>query len=272
MLAWSLVTILGLGFTGRRVARGLLARGVPVFAAVRGVERFADLADAGLRLAELRPEGGIPDGFPVHARMLYSIPPTAADETGLRNFRDCLAPSRIVYISSTGVYGEQTNVNEETAPYPNDERGRLRLAAEAQIADGPGKTLILRAAAIYGPGRGVHTAIREGRMPRSSGSGMVSRIHVDDLAALAEAGLFSDLEGAFPVADDAPCSSDEIAAWCREYLGLPLFGIRPSQAWREPAIAGRRVDGRKVRQLLGVTLKYPAWEAGLQASLAAEAV
>jgi len=265
VLAWSLVTILGLGFTGQRMARRLLGRGIPVFAAVRGVERFGDLADLGLRLAELRPEGGIPKGFPVHAPMLYAIPPTAADETWLRDFRECLAPSRIVYISSTGVYGEQTDVNEETLPRPGDERGRLRLAAEKQIADGPWSSLILRAAAIYGPGRGVHSAVREGRLPRSAGSGVVSRIHVDDLAALADAGLFSDLDGAFPVADDAPCSSDEISAWCREYFGMPLGQTSP-----EPAITGRRVDARKIRELLGVTLKYPSWEAGLRASLAEE--
>jgi nucleoside-diphosphate-sugar epimerase len=272
-----LVTILGLGFTGKRVARRLLARGVPVFAAVRGLERFEDLAAAGLRLTELKAanlqlDGGTPDGFPVRVPMLYSIPPTVADDPWLRSFRERLAPSRIVYISSTGVYGEQTDVHEETAAQPNDERGRLRLAAEREIADGPWTTLILRAAAIYGPGRGVQTAIREGRMPRSSGSGVVSRIHVDDLAALAEAGLFSELEGAFPVADEAPCSSEEIAAWCRGYFGMPPgeasggFGVAGLKAAGLKA-AGRRVDGRKVRELLGVTLKYPTWETGVPASI-----
>jgi hypothetical protein len=30
---------------------------------------------------------------------------------------------------------------------------------------------------------------------------------VDDLAAIIHAGLFSGIEGAWPVADDAPCST-----------------------------------------------------------------
>ena len=49
------------------------------------------------------------------------------------------------------------------------------------------------------------------QMPRGAGSGIVSRIHVEDLAAIVEAGLFSDVQGAWPVADDVPCSSAEIA-------------------------------------------------------------
>ena len=45
--------VLGLGFTGKRVARRLVARGERVFAAVRGIERFGDLERAGVLLAEM---------------------------------------------------------------------------------------------------------------------------------------------------------------------------------------------------------------------------
>lgn len=256
-----MVIILGLGFTGKRVARRLLARGLPVSAAVRGVERFAAMADKGLKMAEMNTDGSPPVSFEKKAVLFHSIPPLPpAENVGLRALIVALEPARIVYISSTGVYGDQTIVDENTPAQPCDDRGRARIGEERWISSGPWSSLILRAAAIYGPGRGVHSATRAGKPPRSAGSGVVSRIHVDDLAALADAALFSGLQGAWPVADDAPCASAEIIAWCR---GAP----------EEPAAnqaSGRSVDGTKIRRLLNVELVYQSWRTGVPASLAEE--
>jgi nucleoside-diphosphate-sugar epimerase len=252
-----MVIVLGLGFTGQRLARRLLRAGVPVCAAVRGVERFRESADAGLILSELTPETA--GSLPKNAIVAHLIPPVAS----LRPFITEIEPKRIVYVSSTGVYGDQVDVNEKTSPSPNDERGRLRLQEEHWITAGPWTSLILRAAAIYGPGRGVHVALREGRVPRGGGSGIVSRIHVDDLAAMIHAGLFSGIEGAWPVADDDPCSTEEIAAWCLEMWKMEKNPANNS----EIAIAGRRVDGRRIREKLGIELIYPSWRTGIPASL-----
>jgi hypothetical protein len=94
---------------------------------------------------------------------------------------------------------------------------------------------------------------------------VVSRIHVDDLAALAEAALLSEAEGSWPVADDLPCASAEIIDWCAGSLG-----IEKNAGAREFNLAGRRVDGSKVRGILGVALAYPTWKEGVPACLAAE--
>lgn len=249
-----MVIVLGLGFTGQRLARRLLREGVPVCAAVRGVNRFRELADAGLTLCEL--VSGETPALPKNAILAHLIPPVAS----LRPFITELAPRRIIYVSSTGVYGDQADINEKTPPSPNDERGRLRLEEEQWIAAGPWTGLVLRAAAIYGPGRGVHVALREGRVPRGRGAGIVSRIHVEDLAAIVHAGLFSDIEGAWPVADDYPCPTDEIAAWCSE--------MAPNN--NQSAIPGRKVDGTAVRRKLGIQLTYPSWKTGIPASIAEE--
>jgi len=264
-----LAVIFGLGFTGARVARRLLQRGVPVSAAVRGVERFAEHALSGVELRELNLEDPDSMGLPQRAAVLVTIPPlpepanSRLHEAILR-----IAPSRVVYISSTGVYGDRIEVDAGTPAAPNDPRGDARLAEEQWMAAGPWSCLTLRSAAIYGPGRGVHTAIREGRLPRGSGAGVVSRIHVDDLAAIAEAGLFSEIEGAWPVADDAPCSTDEIVDWCCEHLRWNSGDI-PEIA-SHGAIRGRKADGRKIREILGVKLRYPSWKTGIPASIAEE--
>jgi nucleoside-diphosphate-sugar epimerase len=264
-----MVVILGLGFTGARLARRLLLRGVAVSAPVRGIRRFPDLALAGLQLSELNLEHPETMLLPRNAVLAVSIPPLPEPENdALHETIRGIAPIRVVYVSSTGVYGDQVAVDENTPAEPNDDRGRLRLEEERWIASGAWTSLILRSAAIYGPGRGVHVSIREGKLPRSAGSGIVSRIHVDDLAAITEAGMFADIGGAWPVADDAPCSSDEITRWCRKLLQLkPVSGLGMPVGRR---IAGRKVDGRKIRELLKVDLRYPSWQAGIQSSLSEE--
>jgi nucleoside-diphosphate-sugar epimerase len=197
------------------------------------------------------------------------IPPLPEPEnTALRETIRTLAPRRVIYVSSTGVYGDQVDVDENTPAEPSDDRGRLRLEEERWLAHGPWTSLMLRSAAIYGPGRGVHVSIREGKLPRSAGSGIVSRIHVDDLAAIIEAGIFSDVQGAWPVADEAPCSSEQIARWCRRLLQLQPVRGREMPFGRR--IAGRRVDGRKIREMLKVDLLYPSWKTGIKDSLAEE--
>jgi nucleoside-diphosphate-sugar epimerase len=199
--------------------------------------------------------------------VIHCIPPLAEPENiALRALIEELNPRRIVYVSSTSVYGEQAEVNEETPVHPNDERGYRRVEEEQWVASKPWSSLILRSAAIYGPGRGVHAALREGRIPRSAGSGVVSRIHVEDLAAIVEAGVSSALEGAWPVADELPCTSAEIAAWC---VGTMNLGGAAEMAPTIP-IAGRKVDGRKIRELLDIRLTYPSWETGIPASLLEE--
>jgi len=258
------VILLGLGFTTRRLARRLLVRRVPVFAASREPGRFGELAELGVEIGDFRAAG-----FPLGACTVHTIPPLAeAENAGIHEFIRQLEPRRVVYISATSVYGEQTTVDAETRVSGCDEKSRRRIEEEEWIAAGPWSSLMVRPAAIYGPGRGVHTRIMEGRLPRGTGSGVVSRIHVDDLAAVLEAGILSDVEGAWPLADDRPCSSEEIAAWCTRLLRL---GGVNGKAATFP-VAGRHVDGRKIRELLGITLMYPSYESGILASLAEERV
>jgi hypothetical protein len=250
--------LLGLGFTTRRLAKRLLLRRLPAFAVVRHPERFLDLRLLGLLF----------NGFPKQAVLVHTIPPLPPEETEeVRRIITLLEPRRVVYISSTGVYGDQSEVNESSPPAPSDPKGARRIEEETWLQSGPWETLIVRAAAIYGPGRGVHVRIQEGRAPRAEPTGITSRIHVDDLAAVLEAGVLSTLTGAWPIADQYPCSTPELAAWCGALLRRELV-----PAWRNPRILpGRSVDGTKILDLLGVPLTYPDYRSGILASLAESA-
>ena len=88
---------------------------------------------------------------------------------------------------------------------------------------------------------------------------MVSRIHVDDLATHVEAALLSDFTGAYPVADEEPCTPRELAAFCSRILGK-LVDPRAARS-------NRRVDGSAIRRVLGVTLQYPSYRVGIPASV-----
>jgi nucleoside-diphosphate-sugar epimerase len=251
--------LVGLGFTTCRLAKRLLARGGAVYAVARETHRFRELEAIGLRVRPFES-----DDLPKHATVVHTIPPLAgAERAWLHSQIQQLEPNRVIYISSTGVYGEQVDVDETTAPRPFGDKSVARYEEEQWLLESPWRSLIVRPAAIYGPGRGVHEKIREGKLPRGAGSGVVSRIHVDDLAAILEAAVHSDLQGAWPLADDRPCSSEEIARFCARLLHLNV-----ENALTTSPVAGRKVDGRKIRELLGVELLYPTYESGILASLA----
>ncbi len=99
------------------------------------------------------------------------------------------------------------------------------------------------------------------------GNNFVSRIHVDDLAAHLEKGLESTLTGAWPVADEEPCTSLEIAEFCSRLLGLPLPAAADPATLPSTRQADRRVDGSETRRLLGLQLQYPTFREGIPASL-----
>jgi nucleoside-diphosphate-sugar epimerase len=253
------ILILGCGYTGVRVAQRFLARGARVTATTRHPQRLAGLG------AQIIPTSDVAAHVRAGMLVLHSIPPDGGAGV-LDPLRGKAA--RVVYLSSTAVYGESALVDENTAVDARTDRARARLAAESEIAGGPWPSLILRPAAIYGPGRGVQESIQRGE--HSVSDRFVSRIHVDDLAAHAEAALLSTVTGAYPVADEEPCTSREIAQFCAQLLNLPvdLAGAKLAA----PRFANnRRVDGSAIRRALGISLAYPSYRVGIPASLASEA-
>lgn len=277
--------ILGCGYTGARLAARLVAEGARVVATRRseadaralaarvpGIEpRVADLA---------RPEtldGWIPRG----AIVVDSAPPGApGGEHHLVAAAACAGAARLVYLSSTGVYAPAGGawVDESFATEPAGERGRARLAAETALLESAAaaslEAVSLRIAGIYGPGRGVHARIARGDY-RVLGAGdrMVSRIHVDDLAAaIVAAGTADPLSSRiYNVADDAPTTSRAHADGVAALLGLPpppsLPPEQASAAARAMLGADRKIDnGRLVREL-GVRLRHPSWQEGARQAI-----
>ncbi len=272
------VVILGCGYTGERVSRRLLEQGYRVLATSHRPERLVALGRAGAKIERLDVDhpGSITAALAAvepGARVLHSIPVIRAEDGPFDPTPRLLEalgarPARLVYLSTTAVYGDTFEVDETTPASPRDLRGRLRLAAERAVAAGPWSWLVLRPAAIYGPGRGVHESIRQGRFRLAGdGANYVSRIHVEDLAAIVEAALASSLTGFYPVADAEPSTARRMAEFCASLLGLPLPSSAPAAEAHPSRRANRKVDGSAICRLLGVELKYPSYRVGVPASL-----
>jgi len=244
------ILILGAGYTGSRAAA--------LFEGHRVVETHRDRPVQVVlpNLSNVLALGGS------EWRVLWCAPSVDGIEA-LKGFA-----ARVVYLSTTGVYGDAHFVDESTSPAPTTGRTQARLDAERVVQAGPWSSCVLRPAAIYGPGRGAHESIRAGKWRiAGDGSAYTSRIHVDDLAAIAAAALRSDIDGEWPVADDEPSTNLEITQFCCELLGEPLPPSADAAALDETRRADRRVDGRAIRDALHVPLRYPSYRVGVPAAL-----
>jgi nucleoside-diphosphate-sugar epimerase len=188
------------------------------------------------------------------------------------------------YLSTTGVYGDHRGgwVDEATPLTPSTERGHARVTAEAEWMDLHQRlglpVHIFRLAGIYGPGRGPFEKVRDGTARRIVKPGQVfSRIHAEDIAQVLIASMARpDPGAAYNLCDDDPAPPQDVIAHAATLLGLPLPPEIPFEtADLSPMAASfyaesKRVDNRKIKEDLGVTLRYPDYRAGLASVLAAE--
>ena len=258
------VVILGCGYTGERVAQRMINRGARVLCTSRTPERLQAIRGAEALRLEL-PGTISEDLIPEGSLVVHSIPPVDGQDPAelVRSLGS--KPRRLVYLSTTGVYGDQQQVDASTPAAPRNDREWQRIETENAVQAGPWSAIVLRPAAIYGPDRGIHVSMAEGRFRLvDGGANFVSRIHVDDLADHVEAALMSDVTGAWPVADDHPCTSIEIATYCATMLGVPVPSSIDSAEAHHTRRADRKVDGRAIRELLGIRLRYPSYQSGLE--------
>ncbi|KZY46467.1 NAD(P)-dependent oxidoreductase, partial [Roseovarius sp. HI0049] len=183
------------------------------------------------------------------------------------------------YLSTTGVYGDHEGewVDENAPLTPATKRGKLRVMAETQWRDIDGLPLhIFRLAGIYGPGRGPFEKVRKGTARRIIKEGQVfSRTHVEDIAQVLEASITRPNPGAaYNVCDNDPAPPQDVIAYAAELLGLPVPPEVPFEEAKMSPMArsfyaeSKKVDNRRIREELGVELKYPDYRTGLKALLA----
>lgn len=277
-----LTIVTGVGYTGKRVLERLPD--------AIGLSRTGIVSDHDFGILDLDIDKTLPIAPIVLTekyRVIYTVPP--GGESGdpgddrLSRFLQFLqpAPSRVVYISTTGVYGdcEGKQVDEAAVTRPDNNRAKRRVWAEQRLtdwtADNSSELVILRVPGIYGPGR-LGEARLQNREPmlEEASAHPGNRIHVDDLATCCIAAL-SAPSGIYNVGDGDHRNSTWFATEVAKQLGLQV----PPQISRAEAeqvfsaerlsflSESRRVDTQKMRNVLGVTPRYANAQTGIEASL-----
>lgn len=208
----------------------------------------------------------------------------------------------VVFASSGALYPSGPGwLSEATPPAPAFHYARAKAEAEqvllaAHQHDGV-PVLIARIAAVYGPASPalMLDQVRRGRFPLiGGGQGYASNIHIDDLTtallALTERGQAGHI---YNLADDEPAPIREFYGYLAALLGAPppptlhpaagralvaLIGMLSRLRGRPAplpvdlvamAAVSHRMANRRMREELGVQLRYPSYREGLPAALGA---
>ena len=275
--------IFGLGYSGLEIARLAGAAGWQVAGTVRDAGKARQYTAEG---SETHPfDGTAPLATETLAKATHVLCTIAPGTTGDPALKFCAPDLRETrwfgYLSTTGVYGDAGGSwVDETAPTrPGLPRSLQRLAAERAwqvMAFEAGAALdIFRLPGIYGPGRSAIDQVKAGTARRiDRPDHPFSRIHVADIASTVLAALTKPSRGAiYNVADDLPAPTADVVAYACELLALPAPPLIP---WAEiaPTLSdmarsfyaeSRKVKNDRIKQELGVTLRYPTYREGLQA-------
>jgi nucleoside-diphosphate-sugar epimerase len=225
--------------------------------------------------------------------LLHCAPPAAEGPSGAESHRDLrtanllaalekarILPSRVVYVSTSGVYGDcnGARIDESRPLAPQTARARRRVDAEQQLAlwcsSRNVSLVVLRVPGIYAADRLPLERLRA-RTPvlRAEDDVYTNHLHANDLAAIATRALEDDAPaGTYNASDDTELQMADWMDLVADRHGLP----RPPRLPRAQVAArvppalysfmceSRRLDNSRLKQRLGVKLGYPTVHEGLR--------
>ena len=278
----------GHGYSAQALADILLPLGWQIRATTRSKEKFNKIKKSGI-LVRIWPDQSLSDDLEWATHLLISIAPDKYEDLVLKEFREKIIKNIkqfnwVGYLSTTGVYGNHDGgwVDEEEKLIPSTLRGKYRVYAEKEwlrlfkVYNLP--LHIFRLAGIYGPGRGPFSKVKSGLARRViKKNQLFSRIHVEDIAQTLNASILEPNPGAiYNVCDDYPAPPEDVISYAAQLLGLP----NPPKVKFEDAIMtdmarsfyleSKKVRNNKIKNELGVVLKYPNYKAGLKALIKEE--
>jgi len=282
-------TIVGCGDIGLRIAKELIATGQQVQAAVHFEEGVASLQAVGIKpiVANFDYKDDVPQFSIKDQQVFYLMPPQGGGLSDYRMFNFCRilaadnCPSKIVYMSTSGVYGDcgDVEVTEETPVNPQTSRAKRRLSAEQQLRDKAEELgfelVILRVTGIYGPGRLPLSQLMKGHQVLTPAEApATNRIFSLDLVQICLAAMEKGANGdIFNICDGERSSMSHYFMSVAELYDLP----QPVQlSWAEAEKEmnpltfsflkeSRLMTNKKMVEQLDIKLSYPTLKAGLAA-------
>ncbi len=284
--------IVGTGDIAQR-ALPQLVRKFTVFAMTRSEAGVKTLSGMGVTpvLADLDRPDSLRQ-LPVTDVVLHSAPPQlkGARDDRTRHLVNALEhagkgapPSRVVYISTSGVYGDcrGAHVDESRLTNPGTDRARRRCDAEQVLTDWTGRLgaalVVLRAPGIYGDNRFPLNRLRGGTPVLTRDDDVfTNHIHAEDLAGICIAALDKQVPGGiYNTVDDSAILMGDWMDLVADGFGLP----RPPRVPRSEARAripapmlsfmseSRRLVNGRLKRDMGYVLRFPTVADGVKAAV-----
>ncbi len=262
--------------------------GMRLLPLVRGQFRVFAVTSQPARIAELRAAGAVPivanlDRPDTLQRLqglasciVHLAPPQTAGrlDRRTRNLTTILPrQSRLVYVSTTGVYGDCGGAYfDETRPVaPVNERAMRRTDAEKTLRrwarDADASLAILRVPGIYAADRWPIDRRKQGTPALADADDVyTNHIHADDLAMIIKLALFRALpQRAYHTVDDSDLKMAAYFDLVADAFGLPhpprLARTELAQQVSPMLLSfmseSRRLLNRRIKHELGVHLAYP---------------
>jgi nucleoside-diphosphate-sugar epimerase len=276
----------GLGYTALALARALAVESWRIAGTTRDPDKQARLEQEGIEVYAFerdRPLEQAAQALAGTTHVLSSIAPDAQGDPVLgHHARDLLRCTSIMwagYLGTTGVYGDREGewASEADPVAPTMPRTQRRARAERHWLASGLPVHLFRLAGIYGPGQGrsALAAVRAGTARRIVKPGQVfCRIHVDDIVEVLRASMARPNPGAiYNVADDEPAPPQDVVTFACALLGVepppetPFDAAELSPMARSFYSDSRRICNARIREELGVRLRYPSYREGLRALL-----
>ncbi len=262
-----------------------------VFAVTSGPERCAELRAAGAVpiIADLDHPASLRRLRALAQYVVHLAPPQSDGVLDQRTRNLCAvlrAAARMVYVSTTGVYGDCGGalIDETRTVAPHNARARRRVDAERVLrawAMRSGASLaVLRVPGIYAPDRLPLRRLEQGTPALLAQDDVyTNHIHADDLAAIVALALFRGLPGRiYHAVDDTHMKMADYFDTVADAFDMP----RPPRLPRAELSAAvspmllsfmsesRRLSNTRIKRELGVRLRYPDL-AGAVTAMAAKA-
>ena len=285
------VAILGCGYVGLELARQLSDHEVVGVRRSEAGLAAVEAADAGPVQADVTDAddlAAVPDvdavvfaassggrGAEAARRVYVDGLRTAIETFGAREH----PPDRLVYTSSTGVYGDHDGdwVDEETPLDPTTEKTEVLAEAERlarEVAPEHGiDGAVARFAGLYGPDRYRLDRYLEGPVTE----GYLNMIHRDDAAGVVRFMLESTDDNLLVAVDDEPVDKWAFADWLADECGVERPPKRTkaerleddiSEAARRRILTSKRCSNDRLREL-GYEFRYPTYREGYRPAIEA---
>lgn len=289
------IVIVGCGDIGVRVAKIWKNHGKSIFAIGRTEERLNALRQQHLHAvsADLDDPGSLAEfsgRLSQNSLIYYFAPPPAkgVEDTRMEHFLKSLhsshLPEHIIYISTSGVYGDQQgqSITEETIANPQVDRAKRRYHAEQLLLEygiehSSIAMTILRVGGIYGPERLPLQRLKD-KIPmlHEKLSPQTNRIHADDLAQICVAAATDKAAGEiYNVSDGTKSNMTEYFNTIADFCGLerpPLVGWEEAEKTISKGMLSylresRHMDNSKMLNDLDIELIYPTLKDGLKSCI-----